>query len=86
MLDKKDYLNLFNNIILQEQNENYKIYRGLELFKEKTKIFVEKFLFGMEKIEFKPNDYIVKQDSPLENIYIIKSGMFKLLHKHNKNK
>ena len=86
MLDKKDYLNIFNNIILQEQNENYKIYRGLELFREKTKIFVEKFLFGMEKIEFKPNDYIVKQNCPLENIYIIKSGMFKLLHKHTKNK
>ena len=34
MLDKKDYLNIFNNIILQEQNENYKIYRGSELSKE----------------------------------------------------
>ena len=85
-LPKKEYLSIFNSLILQEQNEDFKLYRSMEIFKDKSKTFIEKFIYGMEKVDFKPNQNIIEQNEILNNIYIIRKGYFKLIRHNYKSK
>lgn len=85
-LPKKEYLLIFNSLILQEQNEDFKLYRSMEIFKDKSKTFIEKFIYGMEKVDFKPNQKIIMQNEILNNIYIIRKGYFKLIRHNYKSK
>ena len=85
-ISKKEYLLYFNKLILQEQNEDFKIYRSMNFFKDKSKAFIEKFIYGMEKIDLCSKQTIIEQKSPITNVYIIRKGFVKLYYQNCKKK
>lgn len=84
-LKKKDFITIFDNIKKIELNEEINFYKSMKIFAHCNRSFVEKFTYCMEPKEYSGQEIIVNQNDLIDNIYIVRRGLFQVYYKTERN-
>lgn len=84
-LKKKDFITIFDNIKKIELNEEINFFKSMKIFAHCNRSFVEKFTYCMEPKEYSGQEIIVNQNDLIENIYIVRRGLFQVYYKTERN-
>jgi CRP-like cAMP-binding protein len=84
-LKKKDFITIFDNIKKIELNEEINFFKSMKLFAHCNRSFVEKFTYCMEPKEYSGEEIIVGQNDLIDNVYIVRRGLFQVYFKTERN-